>query len=130
MGNNSSRGEAYWFRHHFINTDLPLFNNGDWGDYGQAILVDLDNNGKLDFVCGRGRIPGDTLFWFENTGDPDKWIKHIVGHEQWTDVGAAALDVDGDGFKDIICSGVWFKNPGNPREIGRASCRERVFGFV
>jgi hypothetical protein len=28
----------------------------------------------------------------------------------------AAIDVDGDGFVDLVTSGAWYKNPGNPRE--------------
>jgi hypothetical protein len=28
----------------------------------------------------------------------------------------AALDIDGDGWTDLVCSGVWYRNPGKPRE--------------
>jgi hypothetical protein len=112
MGDQGKPG-IFLFKHHFINTDLPSYNG--YGDYGQALLADLDNDGKLDFVCGRSREPS-ALYWFENPGSPGPWKKHIVGHDQWTDVGAVAMDVDRDGRMDIVCSGVWFQNPGNPRE--------------
>src|SRR5262249_25168230 len=41
---------------------------------------------------------------------------HWVGTNYLSDVGLAVLDVDGDGWPDLVCSGVWFRNPGDPRE--------------
>lgn len=101
------------FQHHFIDKTLPQ--KGLLGDYGLTALVDIDKDGHLDFVCG-GRQPGpDRLYWFEYQG-PDKWVRHDVGTGYQSDVGLAAIDVDGDGWIDLVCSGVWFRNPGNPRE--------------
>ena len=39
-----------------------------------------------------------------------------MGTDYRSDVGLAALDVDGDGWVDLVCSGVWYRNPGKPRE--------------
>jgi hypothetical protein len=39
-----------------------------------------------------------------------------VGTDYRSDVGLAALAVDGDGWVDLVCSGVWYRNPGKPRE--------------
>src|SRR6185503_8822338 len=38
------------------------------------------------------------------------------GTDCQSDLGLAALDVDGDSWLDLVCSGVWFRNPGNPRD--------------
>jgi hypothetical protein len=101
------------FRHHFITTDMPT--RKGQGDYGLTALADIDGDGDLDFVCG-GRIPGPPrLYWFEYRG-PDDWVRHDVGTDYQSDVGLAVLDVDRDGHPDIVCSGVWYRNPGNPRE--------------
>lgn len=102
------------FRHHYINRDLPI-KEGGIGDYGLTALVDLDRDGHLDFVTG-GRQPSpERLYWFEFQ-TPDKWVQHLVGTNYQSDVGLAALDVDHDGWTDLVCSGVWYRNTGKPRE--------------
>jgi len=102
------------FRHHFISRDLPTTSNGT-GDYGLTALVDLNRDGRPDFVLGgRGARP-ERLYWFEYRA-PDDWVRHEVGRDYQSDVGLAALDVDGDGWPDLVCSGVWFRNPGPPAD--------------
>jgi hypothetical protein len=102
------------FRHHFISQDLPVGGDGV-GDYGLTALVDLDKDGRLDFVTGGRFVKPSTLFWFEYQA-PDRWARHVVGTDYQSDVGLAALDVDGDGWTDLVCSGVWYRNTGKPRE--------------
>jgi hypothetical protein len=111
-----AQGAEPWphFRHHFISLDLPTNKAGN-GDYGLTALVDLNRDGHPDFVLG-GRIPKpERLYWFEYRA-PDTWVCHEVGRDYQSDVGLAALDVDGDGWPDLVCSGVWFRNPGPPGE--------------
>lgn len=101
------------FEHHFIDRELPVSADGT-GDYGLTALVDLDKDGDLDFVLG-GRCTSPTqLYWYEYQ-TPDRWVRHAVGADYLSDVALAALDVDHDGWSDLVCSGVWFRNPRQPR---------------
>jgi len=104
---NAVAGELR-FQHHFIDRELP----GD--SYGQTSLVDVDKDGDLDFITG-GRDAQRTVYWFEFQA-PEQWVRHVLGTGHPSDVGGAALDVDGDHCVDHVSGGVWFRNPGKPRE--------------
>src|ERR1043166_7918945 len=106
-------GADLQFQHHFIDRSLPVTDKLV-GDYGLTALVDLDGDGDLDFVLGGRPVNPSQLYWFEFQS-ADKWIQHTVGTNYMSDVGLAALDVDGDRKIDLVCSGVWYRNPGNPR---------------
>jgi FG-GAP-like repeat len=109
---SSGAAQEIKFEHHFIDKTLRQ-NERLQGDYGLTALIDIDRDGHLDFVCG-GRLPGPSrLYWYQYKG-PDDWVRHDIGTDYQSDVGLAALDVDGDGWVDIVCSGVWYRNPGNP----------------
>lgn len=107
-------GADIQFRHHFIARDLPVRDN-TVGDYGLTALVDIDGDGDLDFVLGGRPSNPSTLYWFEYHA-PDQWNRHVIGTNYLSDVGLAPLDVDRDGSIDLICSGVWFRNPGRPQK--------------
>jgi hypothetical protein len=106
-------GEGPNFEHHYVDRNLPVSDKGT-GDYGLTALVDIDRDGDLDFVLGGRPTPPSQLYWFEFQG-PNKWVRHLVGTNYLSDVGLAAFDVDGDSWTDLICSGVWYRNTGQPR---------------
>lgn len=95
------------FRHHYIAGEMPGGNVG----FGAPALADFNRDGKLDFaVADRS---DRTLYWFEYRG-ADDWIRHTAGRLEIMQLGAAALDVDGDGWPDIVIGGYWFRNSHNP----------------
>jgi hypothetical protein len=96
------------FEHHYITRDMP----GDvrWG-YGTPALADFDNDGDLDFAFG---VRGENIYWFENRG-AEEWVRHILATlPVESTLGAASLDVDRDGWTDLIIGGYWLRNPQNP----------------
>jgi hypothetical protein len=101
------------FQHHFVERDLPVTQSGV-GDYGLTALADLDRDGDLDFVLGGRAFRPSQLYWYEFQA-PDRWARHVVGTNYLSDVGLTTLDVDRDGWIDLVCSGVWYRNPGQPR---------------
>jgi hypothetical protein len=92
------------FRHHVIDTDLPA------GFYAQTALADLDNDGRLEFVMGRqyGEI------YRYRYRSPGEWSRHALGTDSPSDVGACVLDVDGDGWRDFVTGGAWYRNVRDP----------------
>lgn len=113
-GGSAAPSADFQFRHHFISRELPITDKSV-GDYGLTALVDLDRDGDLDFVLGGRPFKPSQLYWFEFQA-PDRWVQHLVGTNYLSDVGLAPLDVDRDGWIDFVCSGVWYRNSGKPRE--------------
>jgi VCBS repeat protein len=92
--------------------------------YRETLLpADIDKDGDMDFYTGSGR--GSKNFWFENAGGA--WLRRPVSDSDETDVGAALLDVDGDGWMDKVSTAFWYRNPGFPsgpaRENHFQTCR-------
>jgi hypothetical protein len=92
---------------HVVDRELPSHY------YAQTALIDLDNDGSLEYIVGQQY--GD-IFWYKIQG-PERWRRHLLGHDSPSDVGGVALDVDGDGWIDFVAGGAWYHNsrdPGTP----------------
>jgi len=76
---------------------------------GQTNLVDVDNDGDLDWVFGRR----GAMFWFEYIASKN-WVLHTLGKGAKTDVGVIALDVNQDQWMDFVVGDSWYENTGNP----------------
>ncbi|MBN2508588.1 MAG: VCBS repeat-containing protein [Verrucomicrobia bacterium] len=93
------------FQHHFLDRQLP---GASWA---QTALADLDRDGRLDYITGQTRAP---ILWYRQE-TLTRWERHTLGTNSPSDVGGAALDVDGDGWVDFIAGGAWYRNTGKPR---------------
>jgi hypothetical protein len=79
--------------------------------YRETLLTaDIDKDGDVDFFSGSGRYYSS--WWFEN--DHGNWLRRPVSDSNLADVGAAMLDVDGDGWMDKVSASYWYRNPGFP----------------
>ena len=92
----------------------------DLGPSETVAIVDMNRDGKLDIVSGEN--------WFEQAapaapGEGPRWIKHKFRSLPYTDfyledLSDLVIDVDGDGYPDIVsCSYwskplTWWENPG------------------
>jgi hypothetical protein len=99
----SAESSKFRFRLHLVDTDLE--GNG----FGQTALADLDGDGRPEFVMG---LRGGELYVYK-VHAPDRWTRHVVGADSPSDVGLTVLDVDGDGFPDLVAGGAWYRNSGS-----------------
>ena len=86
--------DGQW-RHHLIDSDYDRMDAGGW-------LVDLDGDGRLDFLAGPDRA-NNLLTWWRNAGEPaTPWTRRVIcempgrqSHDQ------IAADLDGDGRLEV-----------------------------
>ena len=95
------------WEHFVIAESLP---GAAWGTGGIGV-ADFDGHGDLEVALSR-REP-ETAYCFERKTD-STWMRHEIGTSERLKrtLGAAALDMDQDGWIDVAFWGVWFKNPG------------------
>jgi hypothetical protein len=80
---------------------------GSGGPIGITGMGDFDHDGDLDFSSGQR---GGPEWWWEYCS-PDHWVMHTVGTGASSPGGGNAMDVDGDGWVDVIAGDSWFRNP-------------------
>jgi hypothetical protein len=91
--------------HASIDSLLP---GSSWGT-GGFTLADFDRDGDLDITISRREISGGKVFWYEN--ESGTWKRHDLGTSDKKQLGAAATDINGDGFPDLVVARYWFENP-------------------
>lgn len=91
------------FIHHTVTTLLP---EAEDARFGTPAMADFDNDGDLDFVVSE---TFDTVYLFELIM-PFRWRKRSVSQIPSGQLGGGAIDVDGDGWQDLVTGGYWFRN--------------------
>lgn len=106
--NADAAGRFSRWTHFTIADPLP---GSAWGTAG-PVLGDFNGDGRLDMALSR-REPQEA-YWFQRQQD-GQWARHTVGRAEGlkSALGAATLDIDGDGHLDLVFNQVWFKNPAN-----------------
>jgi hypothetical protein len=89
-------------------------------------VADLDGDGDVDLLMKPFIWDTPRLDVWLNRGTRggvsklslDRWERHIIDSEKpWRSVFITAADIDGDGKKDIVTGGWWYRNPGRPEGI-------------
>ena len=95
--------------HLYIDPSTP---GEGWGMGGPAV-GDFDGDGDMDAAISRRTT--SEAYWYERESD-SAWTRHVMGKSPGLGnaLGAAALDIDADGWIDVVFNQTWFKNPGSP----------------
>jgi hypothetical protein len=82
----------------------------------ESKVGDLDGDGDLDILDKPYNWDTPRVdVWLNNTNPPlDRWQRHVIDSARpWQAIFITSADMDGDGHKDVIAGGWWYKNPGS-----------------
>jgi hypothetical protein len=70
-------------------------------------VTDMDNDTRPDIIVGHSSM---VRIFYQNSGNSWKEVRtaDVGGHE-----GMHVGDLDKDGFDDVVCRGLWLRNPGS-----------------
>lgn len=88
-------GPSYWKRNYIG----PVKKVGEYWDEFSTIPLDVNGDGRIDFVTG-GWF-GKTLTWRENPGNNKEWPEHAIA-ETGNIESSRSWDIDGDGVQEIV----------------------------
>jgi len=119
---------VYWFEQGEAGQWTRRTIDNAWSQGHATTLVDLNGDGRLDFVTGKrfmahnGSDPGEReplgVYWYEfrptagprapeSRGPGIEWIRHVIDYSSRVGGGMQlpVVDIDGDGDLDIVCAG-------------------------
>ncbi|MBD3239891.1 MAG: VCBS repeat-containing protein [Chitinivibrionales bacterium] len=120
IGGKRGEGNVVWYEY----PDWTRHTIGTAHLEAGGAVLDITGNGLPDLIAGNPYElnDGKELYWFENSGDPDKpWTRYTIleGYRKYHD--QAVGDIDNDGAPEIIFASQggrvvgYFDIPDNPR---------------